>query len=270
MDWAIILSSDLKKINIANALLSPDTKIKTSETGTRHKAAERTAKQISGIVIAVSERKKEITLYYKNMKYPLYDTSHILRKANEHIHILERQKELFDMYLSNLDKHEIRGYTNLNNAVKVIQKGKVIQKISNELKKALIELGTEGHLLKTRLKEILLDVDKETDLVITDYSLIGNKKADLILDNLSYEELLDKEKIISILGYEGHLNLIPIKGWRMLSKTSLTEAEIALLIRTFGSLKDIFYKEDSEFITLIGEEKAKALKNEIERIRMNL
>jgi diadenylate cyclase len=46
MDGAIILSEDAKKIEYSNALLTPDSKIRSSETGTRHKAAERTAKQI--------------------------------------------------------------------------------------------------------------------------------------------------------------------------------------------------------------------------------
>src|SRR3989338_2326786 len=37
MDGAIILSKDMKKINYANVLLTPDSKIKSNETGTRHK-----------------------------------------------------------------------------------------------------------------------------------------------------------------------------------------------------------------------------------------
>jgi len=45
MDGAIILSKDLKKILYANALLVPDTSIPTAETGTRHKTADRVAKQ---------------------------------------------------------------------------------------------------------------------------------------------------------------------------------------------------------------------------------
>ena len=60
MDGAIILSNDGKKILYANTLLFPSVEISTKETGTRHKAAERTAKQTGAIIIAVSERKNKI------------------------------------------------------------------------------------------------------------------------------------------------------------------------------------------------------------------
>ena len=45
MDGAIVLSGDFKKILYANAQLIPSHEILTKETGTRHKTAERTAKQ---------------------------------------------------------------------------------------------------------------------------------------------------------------------------------------------------------------------------------
>lgn len=87
MDGAIILSKDMKKINYANVLLTPDNKIKSLETGTRHKAAERTAKQTGTLVIAISERKHEINLYYRKIKYPIVSTDELLRKTSENIQI---------------------------------------------------------------------------------------------------------------------------------------------------------------------------------------
>jgi len=82
MDGAIILSKDMKRILIANALLAPDNKTPSNETGTRHKSAERVARQSATLVIAVSERRNEITSYYKNLRYPLVDSGELLRKAN--------------------------------------------------------------------------------------------------------------------------------------------------------------------------------------------
>ena len=81
MDGAMVLSRDAKRIEYANILLTPDSKIKTSETGTRHKAAERTAKQTGGLAIAISEKKHDITLYYKNIRYPIKSTEDIRRKV---------------------------------------------------------------------------------------------------------------------------------------------------------------------------------------------
>jgi diadenylate cyclase len=265
MDGAIILSKDMRRINIVNAQLSPSIKIKTSETGTRHKAAERTAKQIGSLVIAVSERRKEITIFYKNRKHVLKSTSDILRKSSEDIQILERQKELFENYLDKLNKLEIRNYVSLHHAIKTIQKGKVIQKISDELKKTIIEIGNEGILLKTRLKEILMDVEKETNLIIKDYANIDYKRSIMILDSLSYEELLDKEKVFNALDCIGKPAPPEIKGWRILSKTSLSEADAAKLIREVGKLEEILKCDLKKYLE---EEKAIITKSEIDRIRL--
>ena len=83
MDGAIVLSSDTKKILFANAQLIPDYSISTSETGTRHRTAERVAKQTGAIVIAISQRRNIITVYRGDKKYALEDISKILTKANQ-------------------------------------------------------------------------------------------------------------------------------------------------------------------------------------------
>lgn len=82
MDGSIVLSSDLKKILCANAQLIPDSSIATFETGTRHRTADRVAKQTGSIVIAISQRRNIITVYKGYIKYVLRDSSVILSKAD--------------------------------------------------------------------------------------------------------------------------------------------------------------------------------------------
>lgn len=264
MDGAIVLSKDLKRINHVNVLLSPTTKIKTSETGTRHKAAERTAKQSSGLAIAISERRKIITIYYKNKKHVLQSSQEILRRVNEKIQILEKQKENFDRCITHLNKIEMKNYTGINHAIRTIQKGKTIQKISEEIKKNLIELGNEGLILKIRLAEILADVEKETNLVIKDYANINYKKVIAALKTLSYEELLDKNKMVDILNWRDQIVNLEMRGWRILSKTTLKESEIAILIHGLGGLAKIMNSDLSPFLE---EEKSKKIRIELERLR---
>ena len=54
MDGAIILGDDCARIVRANVHLVPDPDIPTSETGTRHRTAERVARQIHVPVITIS------------------------------------------------------------------------------------------------------------------------------------------------------------------------------------------------------------------------
>ena len=269
MDGAILLSKDLKRISHANVLLTPDSKIKTAETGTRHKAGERTAKQTGTLVIAISERKNEINIFYKNLKYNVKNTNEVLRKANDHIQILEKQRDLFDKHVEKLTKLEIRNHPSLGQALNVIQKGRIIQKIAADMKKYVIEAGAEGTLLKTRMKEIIQGVEKETNLVIKDYTKLDVKKSKILLESLSYDEILDQENILSMLAYEKLAQTSPIKGWRLLSRTSFSEADIATVIKATGSLGKAIHSNAAFHAEHLGPEKAQLFKEEVEKIKLN-
>ena len=270
MDGAIILSRDMKRINYVNVTLTPDSNIKTNETGTRHKAAERTAKQVGTLVIAISERKHEIHLFYKNVKYPVRNTEELLRKSSSYIQMLEKQRELFDIHVAKLNKMELKNYASLSQAVNVLQKGKIIQKIAGDLKKYTIELGSEGPILKVRMKELLAGVEKETNLVIKDYTALDFKKSKSLLDDLSYDEIIDPTNILRVLAYESFTTNMPTKGWRILSKTSLTEADIAKLIKEKGSLGATIHSNVQSYFEILGQEKAQVFKEEIDMIKMSL
>ena len=141
MDGAIILSKDLKKILYANTLLSPSQGTTTKETGIRHKAADRTAKQAQTIVVAVSERRNKITLYYKEISYELAASSEILRKTTETLQTLEKQKDIFNDSLDNLNLLELKRLATINDVSAVLQRLEIIKRISNIIKRYLVELG---------------------------------------------------------------------------------------------------------------------------------
>ena len=269
MDGAIILSKDMKRINYANVTLYPNSKIKSLETGTRHKAAERTAKQSETLVIAISERKNEITLFYKNKRYPIISTDILLRKTNEQIQILEKHRDSFDFHIDKLNKMELRNQQSLSQAINAIQKGLLIQKIFRDLTRQVIELGNEGSLLKARLKEITFDVERETDLILKDYSNVPLKKVREILDELSYEEIINSENVFKSMAYETHRRLEQIKGWRLLSRTSLSDSEIALLIKEMGSLGAAINSNISMYTHVLGPQKAQEFRDDVSKIKIN-
>jgi diadenylate cyclase len=270
MDGAIVLSKDAKKINYANVLLTPNSKIKTNETGTRHKAAERTAKQASTLAIAISERRSVITIYYKDIRYPLIPTDELLRKTNEHLQLLEKQRELFDNYSERLIKMDLKNYFNLSQAIQVIQKGRLIEKIASELRRYSIELGREGTLLRIRLKEILSGVEKETDVIVKDYAKLDLDQTRLVLNALNYEEILDENVICQVLGYENpNINGV-IPGWHILTRTSLSDSEIDSVIRKSENKWEKISTADEQFFTdVIGEEKSKVLIEDLRKMRMS-
>src|ERR1700738_5094370 len=69
MDGAIILASDGTRVARANVHLVPDPDIPTSETGTRHRTAERVARQIDVPVITVSEDMSVVAIHRRGQKH---------------------------------------------------------------------------------------------------------------------------------------------------------------------------------------------------------
>ncbi len=240
MDGAIILSEDLRKILYANILLTPDTKIQTKETGTRHKAAERTAKQIGTIVIAVSERKNKIMLYFKNENHFLEETSEILRRASETLQILEKQKDVFDDLFSHLNVLEITNLTTMDDVCNVLQTLEIIRRISENVKKDLVELGKGGIIVSMRLKELTKGLNKERESILKDYFNQKYSKIDEILRSMNFDFLIETSNVLRVLFGELHDNSISSKGTRILNKTNLLPKDIKILSKNFKTLDDIF------------------------------
>ncbi|MEM3091984.1 MAG: DNA integrity scanning diadenylate cyclase DisA [Candidatus Pacearchaeota archaeon] len=240
MDGAIILSEDLKKILYANTLLSPDTTIPTKETGTRHINAERTAKQFKTVVIAVSERRNKITLYYGDESFHLEETSEILRRAAETLQILEKQREIFDELLSHLNVLEITNLTTMSDVCNVLQTIEIIRRISENAKRYLVELGKEGTIVSMRLKELTKDLNKNRMSILNDYFNEKTKEKDSILKNMNFDLLLENQNVINLLFEETHDSPISSKGIRILRKTNLSESDIELLLQNFKTLDEIF------------------------------
>lgn len=240
MDGAIILSEDLKKILYANTLLTPSIKIITRETGIRHKAAERTAKQIGTIVIAISERKNKITLYFKDDSYFLEETSEVLRRAAETLQILEKQKDIFNDLFSHLNILEITNLVTMSDICNVLQTLEIIRRISENVKKYLIELGKEGIIVSMRLKELTKNLNKERESILKDYFDLKYLKMGETLKNMNFDFLIETSNILRVLFGKLHDNPISSKGMRILSKTNLLEKDIKILFKNFKTLENIF------------------------------
>jgi len=268
MDGAIILSEDLKKIWYANTLLTPDIKIITKETGIRHKAAERTARQIGTLVIAISERKNKITLYFKDDSYFLEKTSEILRRAAETLQILEKQKDIFNDLFSHLNILEITNLTTMGDICNVLQTLEIIRRISENVKRYLVELGKEGLIVSMRLKELTKNLNKEREAILRDYFGPKYSRMGEALKNMNFDFLIETPNILRVLFGELHDNPISPKGMRILGKTNLLKKDIKILFKNFNTLDDIFNLDKQSLKPLFKNESfIDSLFNEIKNLK---
>lgn len=278
MDGAIILSSDLKKILYANAQLIPSPTIETSETGTRHRTAERTAKQTGEIVISISQRRNVITIFKGNIRYLLEDTSKVLTKANQALQTLQRYKNVFDEKLITLNEYEFNDIVSLENVITAIQRAEMVMKVAEIVQKQIYELGEEGRLIEMQLEEIIGNLEKEELLIIKDYMVQDkNVTENEILERiiaLNQEELLSSPIVAKILGYGNFDNYDEVgvytKGYRILNKIPRMPNNIVEnLVKTFKSFQHILIADIPELdkVEGIGEIRARTIKQSLQRMQ---
>jgi diadenylate cyclase len=278
MDGAIILSEDAKKILYANTQLIPESSISSTETGIRHRTAERVAKQTGHLVISISQRRNVITLYQGNFRYSLKDIGVILTKANQAIQTLEKYKSVLDQALTNLSALEFEELVTLHEVTLVIQRIEMVLRIRSEIIKFINELGTEGRLVSMQLEELVGSVDDEARLLIKDYSKSTEKTTPegilAELKKLSPDELLDSQSITRILGYSHNINVqeetVSPKGYRILNKIPrLPAAIVQNLIDQFSNFPQIMMAtiEELDEVDGIGEVRARAIREGLKRIQ---
>lgn len=278
MDGAIILSKDAKRILYANAELVPDATIPSSETGIRHRTAERVAKQTGEVVVAISQRRSIITLYRGSIKYILRDFAELTAKANQAISALEKYKASLDKIFAELSLQEFRKSATVYDVVTAVQRAETALRGAGEVRRYLVEMGSEGRLIRMQLIELSRDVDEETNLLIRDYLPNGEQRSipeiRSQLSALSVEDLVNPLTVCRILAHGGSLNaldqVISPKGYRLLSKLQrLPESIIANLIAALGDFGGILVAsiEELDEVEGIGEIRARAIKNGLDRLR---
>lgn len=278
MDGAIVLSGDLKKILYANTQIIPSPSIVTTETGTRHRTAERTAKQTGALVISISQRRSIITIFKGNYRYVLENTAEVISKANQALQTVEKYKKVFDNKLSLLNEYEFNDIVTLENVMTAIQRAEMVMKIVEEVQKSIYELGEEGRLLEMQLEELIGDLEREELLIVKDYVAPGKKRtAEKVLEeikNLTYDELMLQEKIAKLLGYEDFDSYDEVavytRGYRVLNKIPRMPSNILEnLVKSFKSFQHILDADLQKLddVDGIGEVRARTIKTSLKRMQ---
>ncbi|MGL4991665.1 MAG: DNA integrity scanning diadenylate cyclase DisA [Sarcina sp.] len=275
MDGALIVSSDLKRILVANAQLMPNPSISTFETGTRHRTAQRVAKQTGCISIAISQRRNMISIYKSDIKYVLRDSSIVLSKANQAIQTLERYIAVLDKVINNLNILEFQDLATFFDVTTAIQRTEMVMRIVQEIDGYIIELGNEGRLISMQLNELVSCIEQDGILLIRDYckSSLNYENIYREIQKLNSDELIDLEQISKLLGNQGKgltETFVSPRGYRIANKVPrIPAAVIENLVEHFGNLKDILEasKEELDMVEGIGEARARAIRNGLRRIQ---
>ncbi|WP_067845037.1 DNA integrity scanning diadenylate cyclase DisA [Nocardia lijiangensis] len=279
MDGAVVLSTDGSRILRANVHLVPDPNLPSAESGTRHRAAERTAAQTGHPVVAVSKSMRTMTLYVDDIRHLVEPSATILARANQALGTLERYKARLDQVCEQLSESEIEDVVTLRDALTAAQRLEMVRRLAEEIEQNVLELGADGRQLALQLEDLVGDNAWLRELLIRDYladepvASAGVDRALAGLDLLTDAELLDLTNLAAPLGYPSTIEALDLpmrpRGYRVLTRIPrLRFTHIESLVDSFGSLQGLLVAtaSDLESIDGIGVPRARQIREGLTRL----
>jgi diadenylate cyclase len=277
MDGAIILDKDASRILHAAVHLMPDPSIPSEETGTRHRTADRVARQAGFPVISVSQSMQIIAVYVGEIRYVLEDSGQILSRANQALATLERYKLRLDEVSSTLSALEIEDLVTARDVAVVAQRLEMVTRIAREIEDYVLELGSDGRLLSLQLDELVTGVDAERELVVRDYFPSGRRRRSpeevlAELEGLSPTDLVDIAAVARALGLGASEHLdsaVAPRGYRLLAKVPrLPGTVVDRLVEHFGTLQKLLSAgiDDLQAVDGVGELRARSVREGLSRL----
>ncbi|MEO6999111.1 MAG: DNA integrity scanning diadenylate cyclase DisA [Terracoccus sp.] len=278
MDGAVVLDSDATRILRAATQLVPDSSIETTESGTRHRTAERVAKQTGFPVISVSQSMGVVALYVGSKRHVIEGSPTTLSRADQALQTLERYKSRLDEVTGTLSALEIEDLVTVRDVTAVLQRLEMVRRIAAEIQDYVVELGTDGRLLSLQLEELIGGLGNDRELVIRDY--LPATKSELTveealegLQSLNAVDLLDlasgaRGVGFSVIGDSLDAPVSPL-GYRLLTKVPrLPQAIVERLVLHFESLQRLLAAgiEDLMLVEGVGEGRARTVREGLSRL----
>jgi diadenylate cyclase len=278
MDGAIIVDTELKTLAYANVQLMPDPAIPSAETGTRHRTAERVAKQTGALVISISQQRETVTLFLGEQRYQLDLIADVLAKTHQAVATVETYRQRLEQVRTRLTALEFQNAVMLDDVLIVLQRTELTTRMAAEVERDYVELGSEGRLIRIRLEELTADVPREKDAVIFDYHAAGGDGAVEgtleRLGELTYQQLLESEELAEVLGYPRTVNpldyAVTPRGLRVLWQIPRLPENVARrVVADLESLDAILRASSRELEAVegVGQARAREIREGLRRLQ---
>src|SRR5881227_2683010 len=272
MDGAIIVNSELTRLAVANVQLMPDPTIPSVETGTRHRTAERVAKQTNALVISISQQRSTISVYVGPTRYQLDAVHEVLAKTNQALATLKTYGERLEQVLTRLTALEFQNAVMLDDVLVVLQRAEMTTRMAAEIARDCVELGAEARLIQMQLDELVGEVPAERASVVYDYHAEGpGPHAELSLEGL---HALSYRRLLELLGYPRDVNpldhSVSSRGFRILARIPrLPEGVVKKVVKEMGDLEAIVRasQRDLEAISGVGAVRAREIREGLRRLQ---
>jgi len=277
MDGAIIVNESVSKLVHANVQLMPDPTIPSVETGTRHRTAERVAKQTEALVISISQQRETVTVFVGHSRYQLEPIAEVLAKTNQALATLETYRTRLEQVLTRLTALEFQNAVMLDDVLVTLQRAELTTRMAEEIERACVELGEEARLIRMQLEELVADVPDEKAALLFDYHAEGGadrtREGLEALAGLPYNQLLEFE-LLAVLGYPATVNPLDLsvapRGYRVLSHIPrLPDGVVKRLVATLDGLDGVVRasQRELEAVEGVGSVRAREIREGLRRLQ---
>jgi diadenylate cyclase len=277
MDGAIIVNAGCTKLAYANVQLMPDPTIASNETGTRHRTAERVARQTEALVISISQQRETVTVFVGQSRYQLQPIADVLGKTNQALATLETYRARLEQVLTRLTALEFQNAVMLDDVLVVLQRAELTTRMAEEVERACVELGEEGRLIRMQLEELVADVPDEKAALVYDYHAEGGavrtKEGLEALAGLPYNQLLEFE-LLAVLGYPASVNpldhSVSPRGYRVLSHIPrLPDGVVKRVVASLDGLDGVVRasQRELEAVEGVGTVRAREIREGLRRLQ---
>jgi diadenylate cyclase len=277
MDGAIIVNAPATKLVQANVQLMPDPTISSAETGTRHRTAERVAKQTDALVISISQQRETVTVFLGQSRYQLEPIADVLAKTNQALATLETYRARLEQVVTRLTALEFQNAVMLDDVLVTLQRAELTTRMAEEIERACVELGEEARLIRMQLEELVADVPDSKAALVYDYHADGGpERTGEGLDALAalpYNQLLEFE-LLAVLGYPASVNpldhSVSPRGYRVLSHIPrLPDTVIKRVVASLDGLEGIVRasQRELESVAGVGTVRAREIREGLRRLQ---
>ncbi|HUH22380.1 MAG TPA: DNA integrity scanning diadenylate cyclase DisA [Gaiellaceae bacterium] len=277
MDGAIIVNESVSKLAHANVQLMPDPTIPSVETGTRHRTAERVAKQTEALVISISQQREAVTVFVGHSRYQLEPIAEVLAKTNQALATLETYRTRLEQVLTRLTALEFQNAVMLDDVLVTLQRAELTTRMAEEIERACVELGEEARLIRMQLEELVADVPDEKAALLFDYHAEGGadrtREGLEALAGLPYNQLLEFE-LLAVLGYPATVNPLDLsvapRGYRVLSHIPrLPDGVVKRVVATLDGLDGVVRasQRELEAVEGVGSVRAREIREGLRRLQ---
>jgi diadenylate cyclase len=160
----------------------------------------------------------------------------------------------FDDALTTLSRLEMEDTVSVRDVVAVLQPGEMVRRIAEEIREHLVELGSDGRLVRLQTEELSAGVSDAVTLVLRDYAGADGLNA---LRSLPSDVLMDLPQVVAILGLPApedqlHAEMAP-RGYRLLHRLpQVPPVLVERLVDRFGTLPEIMSASMAELESVEG------------------